>query len=265
MAIRSSGSETTSVPAATLDDLDVDAFDAWLRTNAARLAADDVPREDALIRLRLAASMGPRIHPTIAGLYTFGIEPQFFLPQLTVLAVKFDGTEITSAIEARDDIRGPLPALVEGATAFVEEHARQLVNQVEPSQSTSEFPMVAFHEALVNALVHRDLQAGSPVAVRMFDNRLEVWSPGPASGLPENIDVYVNRGGISLPRNPLLALVARQMGLAEQLGRGLPLMRTAVEEEAHGTLKVEGSKEGVLVTIPSALDVHASQAELLAN
>ena len=123
----------------------------------------------------------------------------------------------------------------------------------------------AWHEALVNALVHRDLRAGGPVALRSFEDRLEIWSPGSASGLPEDIRTYVARGGVSLPRNPLIAVLARQLGLADQLGRGLPLMRRLVEEEAHGHLVVEGTKDGVLVKIPSALDIQASRTDVLAN
>lgn len=261
----SSGSETTSVPSATIDDLDLSRLQDWLRTNARRLAADDVTVEDALLQLRLAVMMGSRMHPTIAGLYVFGFEPQFALPQLGVVLARFDGTDMTADIVERGSLSGPLGALVEGATSFVDATSRKLVNQVDPQQSAPEFPPRAVREAVVNALIHRDLRAGGPVAIRSFTDRLEVWSPGAPSGLPEAIHKYTARGGISLPPNPLVALLARQEGLADQLGRGLPLMRRIVEDEVHGELIVEGSKEGVLVTIPSALGIHSTQPDLLAN
>lgn len=261
----SSGSETTSVPSASIDDLDLGAFQGWLDEHARRLAGDEVPHEDALLQLRLAASMGSRVHPTIAGLYVFGHEPQFSLPNLGVVCAKFEGTSMTDEIVARKDVTGPLQLLLDGALEFVEQHAQNMVNQVNPAESTIEFPRRAVREAVVNALIHRDLRAGGPVAVRLFDDRLEVWNPGPPSGLPRDIEHYVHSGGVSLPRNPLLAVLARQLGLAEQLGRGLALMHRIVDEEAHARLIVEGTKEGVLVTIPSALQVLSSRGDSLAN
>jgi ATP-dependent DNA helicase RecG len=266
MTFRTSAtSELSSVPSATIDDLDLDAFEDYLRQHVPRLAADDVPLEDALLRLRLGAMTGKRLVPTVAGLYLFGVHPQLALPQLGIVAAAFDGRDITAEIATRSDIDGPLSALLEQGLQFVRECARELVNQVDPESSTLEFPTIAVREALVNALVHRDVRAGGRVALRLYEDRLEIWSPGPASGLPNDISTYVKRGGVSLPRNPLIAVVARQLGHAEQLGRGLPLMRRTVTEEVHGELQVSGTKDGVLVTIPSALEMHSTRADPLAN
>ncbi len=267
MSLRSStsGSETTSVPSATIDDLDLVRFQEWLTVNAARLAAEDVTVEDALLQLRLATMMGSRLHPTVAGLYVFGHEPQFAMPQLSVITVRFDGLDMSAEMVNRGSLSGPLRTLVAGAMEFVEGTSRKLVNQVDPSQSALEFPPGAVREAVVNALIHRDLRVGGPVAIRSFTDRLEVWSPGAASGLADPLHQYTLRGGVSLPPNPLVALLARQDGLADQLGRGLPLMRRLVEDEMIGDLVIEGSKEGVLVIIPSALDARATRPESLAN
>ena len=253
----SHATETTTVPSTSLDDLDLDAFDRYLRRHAPRLAAEDVPHEEALLRLRLAGAMGSRIVPTVAGLYIFGHEPQFALPNLGLVAARFEGDEITDEVRARSDCHGSLVVLVEATLDFVRKHSRELVNQLHPASSTHEFPITAVNEALVNALVHRDLRSPGRVAVRIFDDRLEVWSPGAPNGLPDAIDTYVVRGGVSLPRNPLTAVLARQLGLAEQLGRGLPTMRRAIARETKGELLVRGTKDGVIVAIPSAIQAAA--------
>lgn len=266
MSLRTSATaELSSVPSASTDDLDLDAFHGYLDAHVPRLAADDVTLEDALLRLRLAAMTGKRLVPTIAGLYVFGHEPQMALPQLGIVAASFDGRHITSDIAARIDIGGPLGCLIEGALDFIRDHSRELINQVDPESSALEFPPSAAREAIVNALVHRDLRAGGRVAVRLYSDRLEIWSPGPASGLPDDISKYVTHGGVSLPRNPLTAVLARQLGYAEQLGRGLPLMRRIVADEAHGDLGVRGNKEGVLVTIPSSLEMQSDRTDALTN
>lgn len=249
-------SESTTVPASSLDDLDLEAFDEFLKEHAPRLARDEVPREDAMVSLRVAAGMGSRIVPTLAGLYLFGREPQWLLPQLGVIAVRFAGFDIAGPVLARDDLSGALPDLVEQTLEFVEREGRQIVNQINPDESTPEFPLEAVREGIVNALVHRDLRAGGPVAVRLFEDRLEIWNPGNASGLPHDLSHYMRQGGISLTRNPLVAVLARKMGYVEQLGRGLPVIRDVVTEEVQGEASIESRKEGVILTIPSGLHAH---------
>lgn len=262
----SSAAETQTVPSTSVDDLDVERFDAYLREHAPRLATDEVTREDALLRLRLAGSMGSRITPTLAGLYLFGEAPHLTVPQLSVVCARFDGPHVSDDVVARADVEGPLAEQLRSALDFVSAHARELVNQVDPASSALEFPLSAVREAIVNALVHRDLRSPGRVTVRLFPERLEVWSPGSPSALPEPIESYLSRGGVSLPRNPLVALIARQLGLAEQLGRGLPKMRRVVAEETHGELEISGEKDGTLVVIPSTVELAAQRSsELRAN
>jgi ATP-dependent DNA helicase RecG len=249
-------SETTTVPSASLDELDLGAFDAFVREHAPTLAHDEVTREDAMLRLRVAATMGSRLVPTVAGLYLFGEQPQWLMPQLGVVAVRIAGFDIAGDVVSRADLTGPLPQLVDDALAFVEREGRRIVNQVDPDDSELEFPLEAVREGVVNALVHRDLRAGGPVALRLFEDRLEIWNPGSANGLPNDLGHYMKRGGVSLSRNPMLAVFARQLGYAEQLGRGLPLIRDVVVEAVQGTANIESSKEGVLLTIPSGLHAH---------
>ena len=113
-----------------------------------------------------------------------------------------------------------------------------------------EYSEVAVREAVVNALVHRDLRRAGRVAVRVFSDRIEVWSPGGlAEGLTD-IDDLLREGGVSHPRNPLLAAAARSLGLGEQLGRGLPVMGRAGSSYT-GRVEIRASPRDVLVTLPS--------------
>jgi predicted HTH transcriptional regulator len=61
---------------------------------------------------------------------------------------------------------------------------------------------IAIREAIVNAVAHRDYESPSKVQVRIFDNRIEIWSPG---RLPDDIAIEdLKREHRSVPRNPLL-------------------------------------------------------------
>ena len=80
-------------------------------------------------------------------------------------------------------------------------------------------PEVAFREAIANALIHRVWDVDSPIRVSMFDNRIEVVSPG---GLPAGISVdeYLS-GKLSILRNRNLANVFYRLGFVEIFGTGI--------------------------------------------
>ena len=80
-------------------------------------------------------------------------------------------------------------------------------------------PLTAFREAVANALVHRAWDRPAPIRVAMFDDRVEVSSPG---GLPAGLSVeeYLN-GMVSVRRNRITADVFLRLGLIEAFGTGI--------------------------------------------
>lgn len=80
-------------------------------------------------------------------------------------------------------------------------------------------PETAYREAIANALIHRDWSINSHIRILMFQDRIEIKSPG---GLPKGIttDEYVN-GDISCLRNPILGNVFFRMNYIEMFGTGV--------------------------------------------
>lgn len=80
-------------------------------------------------------------------------------------------------------------------------------------------PEKAFREALANGIIHRTWDINASVRVSMFDNRIEITSPG---GLPVGIskEEYLN-GQISILRNPILANIFFRLKIIEQFGTGI--------------------------------------------
>lgn len=240
--------ERTPIVAATTDDLDEAALRAFVARRAPPYLAA-ASTEEAAVRLGLLGRMGSRVHPTAVGLLAFGWVPQVIHPEWGLSVVRVRGATLADPVEAREDLEGPLPALVDGALRFVAAHT----GATDVEESAQEYPLVAVREAVVNALVHRDLRRPSRALLRVVDARLEIWSPG---GFPEGLgdpDDAVE-GGVSVPRNPLLAATARALGLGEQIGRGFVTMRRALAEgtrdPAH-RLELQASPAGVLVRMPS--------------
>lgn len=237
-----------AVPGAELEDMDLVAMDAWVTQRAPTLRQSG-SLEDAAIRLGLLARAAPRIAPTPVGLLIFGRVPQLIQPDWGVAAVSIRGTSLPDPVIVRADLEGDLVALVTQTVAFVREQVDGRATTA-LSESPEEYPEAAVREAVVNALIHRDLRRSGRVAVRLFSNRIEVWSPG---GLPEgltDLGELLREGGVSHPRNPILAATARSLGIGEQLGRGLPTMGRAGPSYGR-PVEIRTSPRDVLVVMPS--------------
>jgi len=78
-------------------------------------------------------------------------------------------------------------------------------------------PPVAIREVLLNALVHRNYAIAGSIKVAIFDDRIEVFSPGV---FPGPIDVNNLLSGITYIRNTAIAKVFREAGYIEKLGSG---------------------------------------------
>lgn len=242
--------ERIPVPGAELDDLDLAALDAWLHQRAPSLRAQSTMEETA-VRLGLLARAAPRMAPTPVGLLLFGRTPQLVQPDWGLAAVTIRGSTLADPVLVRVDLEGNLSTLVSQALAFVRGQAEPATASISAlPDGSEEYPEPALREALVNALVHRDLRRAGRVALRRFVDRIEIWSPG---GLPEGLsDVteLLREGGVSHPRNPILAAAARSLGIGEQLGRGLPVLARTGGTYAR-RVEIHSSPRDVLVVIPS--------------
>ena len=86
-------------------------------------------------------------------------------------------------------------------------------------------PIEAFRETIANTLVHRTWDVAANIQVSMYENRLEVVSPG---GLPFGIsEAEYLKGYISVPRNPILANVFFRLNYIEMFGTGIKRIQAA--------------------------------------
>ncbi len=113
-------------------------------------------------------------------------------------------------------------SLIENGETFIKRNTRMMWKKTPNSRiDMPEYVERSYHEALVNAIAHRDyLINGSEVHIDMFDDRLEIYSPG---GMPDG-SIIQERDPFSVPstsRNPVLADVFNRLGYMERKGSGL--------------------------------------------
>ena len=160
-------------------------------------------------------------HLNLAGVLMFAEKPEWTVPQFMVKAIRYPGNNIhVSDYIDTEDFSGPLQKIFDGALAFVMRNLRKVqAGRGVNAPGTPEIPESVFEELLVNALVHRDYLVSAPIRLFMFDNRIEIISPG---HLPNNLTVEKIRAGNSNIRNPILvSFVAKGLLPYHGLGSGI--------------------------------------------
>lgn len=165
------------VPLATLDDL---SEPLWQRFTNSRSDGD---RESFLGKLGMARVDDKGIlRPTVAGVLMATVDPRKWLPNAFVQAVAYRGTEVSPGPDYQldaADITGPLDAQAWQACQFVRKNMWMGASKEQGRQDEPQFDLTAVFEALVNAVAHRDYSIhGSKIRLRLFANRLEIYSPG---------------------------------------------------------------------------------------
>ena len=133
-------------------------------------------------------------------------------------------------VEERPRIEGPLPKVIDEATATVGSLLRRPSRLVGTRfREVSEYPEFSWKEALLNAIAHRDYGVeGSTTEVWLFEDRMEVVSPG---GLVADLRLEDLLSGkrVHRSRNPRLVRALVDLGAVRDQGEGIPRMFAEME------------------------------------
>jgi ATP-dependent DNA helicase RecG len=194
---------------------------------------------------------------TIAGTLLFAEMPQAFFPEAYVRVLRYHGQERGSGARQQliEDIRveGPIPKQLLEARRQVE-RLQPVRRALLPSGRFGDVALVpedAWLEGLVNAVIHRSYGlAGDHIRVEIFDDRIEISSPGRFPGL---VDLEEPLKTHRFARNPRIARVCSDLNFGQELGEGI---RRIFEEMRHAGLidpvyrQTAGSVELTLLAEP---------------
>ena len=156
----------------------------------------------------------------LAGILLFGKNPMKYVPLSQIFAVSFICNDIAGR-EYRDseNIEGNLKKLYTDALAFMKRNLRKIQKDQDfNSVGVLEIPPPVLDELLINALIHRDYFISSNIRILIFDNRIEIISPGK---LPNNLTVEKIKRGVSVKRNHTLASFAFDLIPYRGIGSGI--------------------------------------------
>ncbi len=201
----------------TVGDLDMDYFKTFFKRNFSEsLESQDLPLPTILENMNLIKDGVLNV----GGALLFAKNPSFKLPIFIVKAIALPGNEIDmkNYIDSRD-ITGKIGDIFQKSIGFVLDnihHSQQSQNVNAPGEP--EIPRITLEELIANALIHRDYFVSAPVRILIFENRVEVISPG---HLPNNLTVENIKLGISNIRNQILASYATKIIPYRGLGSGI--------------------------------------------
>lgn len=211
--------ETEILIDSTIDDIDLDMIDLYKKKIGTNLSTEDVLKARGFLRKK-----NGELRLTKAGMILFGKNPSMYLPSARVRVLKFEGndfqvgTDMNIVKDKTFDLC--LYKTIEQAREFINTQLREFTH-LNPDgifETIPEYPEFAWYEGLVNAVTHRDYSnSGEHITIKLFDDRLEISSPGKLGGFV-TLDTMKSK---RYSRNPQIARVLNEMGIVRELNEGV--------------------------------------------
>lgn len=282
--------DEAAVPNATIDDLDADTIKLYLMSRFAPVFKgkniDELNMKDysldamaeTVIKgttieklLRNLRFIRPDGKITVAAMLLFGKYTQRWLPVMTAKCISYIGNSV-GGTQFRDkmhdmEIEGNLLHQFRTIMNFFTRNLRKV--QVEKefnSIGELEIPYESLTEYVVNALVHRSLNIKSPIRIFIFDNRMEIHSPGT---LPNGLTIEDIKNGTSMPRNMFLFTNANYLlpytGAGSGVRRALEYDPNAIFFNGVEDKEITHAANEFVITIPRNSNQVQSGSNLVTN
>ncbi len=210
----------------TKDDLDFKNLIDFL--NSRKTTKINQISKEILESYNLIVEEHSSIYCSVGGILLFNRNPQKYFPESMIICSHFSGISGRNAI-ASVDCTGNLFEQFNSAYNFV-------INKLEKSFSIKngpkrkeilEVPEEAIREIILNAIVHRNYHINDPSKIAIYDNRIEIFSPGV---FPGPIDIQNLQKGLTYIRNNIICKIFREAGYIEKLGSGFQTLFSSYEK-----------------------------------
>ncbi len=212
--------ESEILKMSSTDEIDLEVMDIYKD----KIGATNLSNEQVLKARGFLVEDNGKLCFTKAGMLLFGKNPSVYLPSARVRVLKFEGTNFQVGTEmniVKDRTFDKcLYRILEEARDFINSQLREFthLNPQGIFETVPEYPEFAWYEGLVNAVTHRDYSnTGEYITVKLFDDRLEILSPGKLSGFVTLENMKTER----YSRNPQIARVLTEFGIVRELNEGV--------------------------------------------
>lgn len=229
---------------ATVLDLDMDYFRDFVQ-NYMGIPSEE---EQTLLFLRNLKVITSANQPTLAGILFFGKKPEEFIGYAKVTAAYIPGEDLSTPPADKKDLSKRIPEVIADTISFLRLYLKEKheIKGFEP-EVYPEVPEHVLREGIVNALAHRDYTIAAPVRLFIFDDRVEIRTPG---RLPNTVTVESMRLGTHVLRNPTIYNFLNKIGIVTDIGSGIPRMIRTMKDQFNRDVGLTVTENEFIVTIP---------------
>ena len=282
--------DEAAVPGASIEDLDSDTIKLYLMSRFAPVfkgkQIDELNMKDYSLDqmaefvikgttierlLKNLRFIRPDGRLTVAAMLLFGKYTQRWLPVMTAKCISFIGNSV-GGTQFRDkmrdmEIEGNLLHQFRTIMTFFTRNLRKVqVEREFNSLGQLEIPYESLIEYTVNALVHRSLNIKAPIRIFIFDNRVEIHSPG---ALPNGLSIDDIKNGTSMPRNMFLFTNANYLlpytGAGSGVRRALEYDPNVIFSNGVNQREITHSANEFVITIPRKPEQVTNPGNLVPN
>lgn len=220
--------EDEPVADATIEDLDL----GFVRDYCKKIGYSKSPEEYLYENKKFITKKDGKEHVSVAAVLLFGKNPQNFFPRAFIRFIRYDGTEakVGKDMNVVKDVifEGRILEQVEQAVDFIKIQMKEKTYLGHDGIFVTEEEYSEFvrTEIVVNAATHRDYGIkGTDIQIKMFDDRLEVDSPGTFAGMVKKENIRYTH----FSRNPKIAAFLKDYGYVKEYGEGVDRMCKELE------------------------------------
>jgi predicted HTH transcriptional regulator len=147
-----------------------------------------------------------------------------------IIVSVYNGTDRYEPTIERYELIGSIVTQAKQAIALLNKQVCATIDKNNSKPNTVKYPIRALHEAVLNAIVHRDYAIPEPIRITIFTDRIEIRSPGCLYSSSEK-ETFVKGKASARWRNPSFASVFNKLQLTKSEGQGIPAILKTMRTE----------------------------------
>jgi ATP-dependent DNA helicase RecG len=243
---------------AKLEDLDEELLEGYKK----RIGAEELDTHQVLSARGFLQNKDGKEYLTNAAVLLFAKNIMQFYPNCRVRFLRIDGRKLQVGAKLNvvkdKSIDLPILRIIDAAKSFVADQLRVFTTQDTKTGKfieAPEYPEFPWLEGIVNAVAHRDYaMTGAYIKVSMFDDRLEIESPG---CLPDVVTVD-NIRETRFSRNPKISRVLTEFGWVRELNEGVKKIFSDMEESKLDSPEYSDSANSVRLVLKNNIDIRTA-------
>ena len=212
----------------------------------------DLPPEKFLQKQRLIEKDEDKFYPNVGGVLLFDEEPQATLDTrcaIKIYRLRTTGEEYNRRFLSGEPVTivGNLENMINKSLEQIDLMLRDTLYSIDGSFYKSKYPTIAIKEVLVNAIIHRDYSLSDDIHIIIYDNRIEIKSPGRLPGYITVDNIYDER----YSRNPNIVRLLHKLPNPpnHDIGEGLNTVKNELHQVGLIEPEIKETDNAVVVII----------------